>query len=84
MKSTYRLEVPTKVDIRADPSSKELSKVTSVVCSDTMTAVLTSAGECVMFGVGRFVNGDQHDILEPLPVRQPALFDPVPCALCIC
>jgi alpha-tubulin suppressor-like RCC1 family protein len=78
------VKVPTKVDIRADPSSKELSKVTSVVCSDTMTAVLTSAGECVMFGVGRFVNGDQHDILEPLPVRQPALFDPVPCALCIC
>lgn len=60
------VKLPTKVDIKADPASKEPSKVTSVVCSDTMTAVLTLAGECVMFGVGRFVNGDQHDILEPL------------------
>ena len=54
---------------KADSASMALSKVTSVVCSDTMTAVLTQAGECVMFGVGKFVNGDQHDILEPLSVR---------------
>jgi alpha-tubulin suppressor-like RCC1 family protein len=60
------VKLPTKVDIKADPSSKEVSKVTSVVCSDTMTAVLTLAGECVMFGVGAFVNGEKHDVLEPL------------------
>jgi alpha-tubulin suppressor-like RCC1 family protein len=63
------VKLPTKVDIKADSASMALSKVTSVVCSDTMTAVLTQAGECVMFGVGKFVNGDQHDILEPLSVR---------------
>jgi alpha-tubulin suppressor-like RCC1 family protein len=67
------VKLPTKVDIRADSSSMALSKVTSVVCSDTMTAVLTQAGECVMFGVGKFVNGDQHDILEPLSVRTPGV-----------
>jgi hypothetical protein len=66
------VKLPTKVDIKADATSRELSKVTSVVCSDTMTAVLTMAGECVMFGVGRYVNGDQHDILEPLFVSPAA------------
>ena len=70
------VKVPTKVYIKADPASKELSKVLSVACSDTMTAVLTLAGECVMFGVGRFVNGDQHDILEPLWVILPAVLPP--------
>jgi len=74
------VKLPTKVDIRADAGSKELSKVTSVVCSDTMTAVLTSAGECVMFGVGRVVNGDPHDILEPLSVCVPAFCALLPCA----